>query len=52
VLRTLANWGITATALHTHMVGEEPTVYFIHFFADGNVDQVLNGLRAALEAAR
>jgi len=52
VLRALAAAGITATALHTHMVGEEPVVYFIHFFADGTPDQVLGGLRAALDAAR
>jgi hypothetical protein len=52
VLRALAAAGITATALHTHLVGEDPVVYFIHFFADGTPDQVLGGLRAALDAAR
>ena len=44
--------GITPTAEHTHMIGESPTVYFIHFWADGTPDAVLGGLRAALDAAR
>ena len=52
MLRALATHGITATALHTHMVGESPTIYFIHFWADAPLAQVVAGLRAAIDAAR
>jgi len=52
VLAAFAANGITAEALHTHMVGESPPVYFIHFWADGSPTDVIRGLRAALDAAR
>lgn len=51
MLRALAAHGITATALHTHMIGETPTLYFIHFWADAQLAQVVEGLRAAIDAA-
>lgn len=44
--------GITATALHSHLIGEEPKIYYMHFWADGPLADVLKGLRAALDAAR
>jgi hypothetical protein len=52
VLSALTQNGITATALHTHLIGEEPRVYYMHFWADGQLADVLKGLRAALDAAR
>ena len=52
VLRALAAHGIVAAALHSHMVGETPPVYFIHFWADGPLGDVARGLAAALDAAR
>lgn len=52
LLDALASNGITATAVHTHMIGETPRVYFIHFWADGPLTAVCAGLRAALDAAR
>lgn len=52
VLAALAAGGITATAMHSHLVGESPTLYFVHFWADGRPDDVLRGLRAAIDAAR
>ena len=52
LLDALASHGITATAVHTHMIGEAPRVYFIHFWADGPLTAVCAGLRAALDAAR
>lgn len=44
--------GISATALHSHLIGEEPKIYYMHFWADGQLTDVLKGLRAALDAAR
>lgn len=52
VLGTLAVNGIDATAVHTHLIGEEPRVYFIHFWAEGAPRAVLSGLRSAIDAAR
>jgi hypothetical protein len=52
VLSALATHGITATAVHSHMIGETPKVYYIHFWADGAPQAVLAGLRAGLDAGR
>lgn len=51
LLEALAEHHITATALHSHLVGEAPRLYYIHFWADGRPGDVLAGLRAALDAA-
>ncbi len=51
LLQALASHGITATALHTHMIGESPSIYFIHFWADGPLADVVPGLKAAVDAA-
>src|SRR5207249_966821 len=52
LLQALAGHGITATALHTHMIGESPTIYFIHFWADGTLSDVVRGLKAAVDATK
>ncbi|MFI5279904.1 MAG: DUF1259 domain-containing protein [Gemmatimonadales bacterium] len=52
VTRALAERGIMATAVHSHLVGEEPKVSYIHFWADGPLATVVAGLRSAVEAAR
>ena len=52
VLSALTANGITATALHSHLIGDEPKIYYMHFWADGPLPEVLRGLRAALDAAR
>lgn len=52
VLDSLAAHGITTTAVHSHLVDEEPRIYYIHFWADGPLSEVLRGLEAALDAAR
>ena len=51
LVAALTTHGITATAMHTHLIGESPKVYFIHFWADGKPGDVLGGLRAALDSA-
>jgi len=52
LLRALAAAGIPATAVHSHMVGEQPALYFIHFWGDAPLPELLRGLRAAVDAAR
>ena len=52
VLDSLSAHGITATALHSHLIGESPRVYYIHFWGDGPLPTLLAGLRAAVDAAK
>jgi hypothetical protein len=52
VMNALTAHHITATALHSHLIGETPKIYYMHFWADGPLPDVLSGLRAALDAAR
>lgn len=52
VMNALAANGITATAVHSHLIGEVPALYYIHFWADGQQADVLRGLRAAIDAGR
>jgi hypothetical protein len=49
VMRALRSGGIEVTALHSHMIGEQPIVYFMHFWGLGNTAQMATALRAALE---
>jgi hypothetical protein len=52
VISALASNGITATAVHSHLIGETPKIYYIHFWADGTPQAVLKGLKAALDAGK
>ena len=52
IIAALAANGITATALHIHMVGAQPEVYYLHFWGDAPMAMLLKGLRAALDAAK
>jgi hypothetical protein len=49
VLRTLKEHGIAITALHSHMLTEEPRLLFMHFWANDDALRLARGLRAALE---
>lgn len=48
VLRALRNNGIEVTALHSHMLDEEPRMFFMHFWAHDDLGKLLTGLHAAL----
>src|SRR5438046_2779120 len=50
VVDALTAHGITATAVHSHMIGDSPNLNYIHFWADGPPPDVLRGLRAAIDA--
>lgn len=52
LLSALAANGVTATAVHTHLVGEEPKIYFVHFWGDAPLADLLRALRAALDATK
>jgi hypothetical protein len=49
VLRDLLAHGIEVTALHTHMIGDSPTLYFMHFWAVQNPNLLARGLSSALD---
>jgi hypothetical protein len=48
VLRELRAHGIAPTALHSHMLTENPRLFFMHFWAVGNPEKIGEGLKAAL----
>lgn len=52
VMSALRRAGIDVTALHSHMLDEEPRLFFMHFWAHDDTDKVARGLRSALDAAR
>jgi hypothetical protein len=52
LLPALARNGNTATAVHHHLVGEEPRLYYVHFWGDAPLADLLRGLRAALDATK
>lgn len=49
LIRTLRENGIEVTAIHSHMVDEQPRMFFIHFWANDDAVKLATGLRAALE---
>lgn len=49
VLKTLLDNGIQVTALHSHMLNDEPHLFFMHFWANDNAIKLAKGLRAALD---
>ena len=49
VLRVLRENGIEVTALHNHMLNDEPRLFFMHFWANDEVAKLAAGLRAALD---
>jgi hypothetical protein len=51
VERTLREHGIEVTALHSHMIDEEPRLYFMHFWANDDAEKLAHGLRAAVDQA-
>ena len=49
VMRALVASNIEVTALHSHMIGEQPTIYFMHFWGVGPTSQLAAALRGALD---
>ena len=49
VLRVLRTNGIEVTALHNHMLNDEPRLFFMHFWANDDAAKLARGLRAALD---
>ena len=52
VLRTLQQQGIAVTALHSHMLTEEPRLLFMRFWANDDALRLARALRMALEQTK
>jgi Domain of Unknown Function (DUF1259) len=49
VIMALRTHGIDVTALHSHMLNEQPRLFFMHFWANDDAIKLAKGLRAALD---
>ena len=49
VLRALRAGGIEVTALHNHMLNDEPRLFFMHFWANDDAGKLARSLRTALD---
>ena len=49
VLTELRQHAIDVTALHNHLTGEEPRLFFLHFWGNSEAASLAKGLRAALD---
>jgi hypothetical protein len=49
VIRVLQSGGIEITALHNHMLDDEPRLFFMHFWANDDALKLARTLRAALD---
>src|SRR5450759_4952893 len=49
VIRALRSNGLEVTALHSHMLTEQPRLFFMHFWANDDAQKLARGLRDALD---
>ena len=49
VIKELRASGIEVTAVHSHMLDEQPRLFFLHFWANDDALKLARGLRAALD---
>ena len=49
VIKALRANGVEVTALHSHMLDEQPRLFFMHFWANDDAIKLARGLRAALD---
>lgn len=52
VLKALRDNGIQVTALHSHMLNDQPHLLFMHFWANDDATKLARGLRAALDQTK
>ena len=48
VLKALRTNGLNVVAIHHHMTGTQPTIYFLHYWGTGPAAKLADGFRAAL----
>jgi len=49
LIRALRTNGIEVTAIHSHMLDEQPRLFFVHFWANDDAVKLAKGLRGALD---
>jgi hypothetical protein len=49
VLKALRANGLDVVAIHQHMLGTQPTIYFLHYWGTGPADKLATGFKAALD---
>ena len=49
MIRALRENGIEVTAIHSHMLDEQPRLFFVHFWANDDAVKLAKGLQTALE---
>jgi hypothetical protein len=49
VLKSLRRSGISVVAIHHHMTGTDPTIYFLHYWGTGSAETLATGFRAVLD---
>lgn len=49
VIQALRSNGIEVTAVHSHMLDEQPRLFFLHFWANDDAMKLAHGVRAALD---
>ena len=49
VIKALRAGGIEVTALHSHMLDEQPRLFFMHFWANDDAIKLAKTLRTALD---
>jgi hypothetical protein len=49
VIKALRSNGIEVTAVHSHMLNEQPRLIFLHFWANDDATKLARGVRAALD---
>lgn len=52
VVQALTSHGIEVTAIHNHMLHDEPRLFFMHFWAHDDLNKLTLGLRAALDRVK
>ncbi|HMF94313.1 MAG TPA: DUF1259 domain-containing protein [Vicinamibacterales bacterium] len=48
VLKALRQNGLQVVAIHHHMAGTQPTIYFLHYWGTGPAEKLATGFKAAL----
>jgi biotin operon repressor len=48
MIRALRENGIEVTAIHSHMLDEQPRLFFVHFWANDDAVKLAKGLQAAI----
>jgi hypothetical protein len=49
VINALLAGGIEVTAVHSHMLEEQPRLFFLHFWANDDAQKLAKGIRGALD---